>query len=92
MTSFRQNVLYIFIIFIVFFGCLKAFAEDIRAEPKGVFLPSSNFVATYAISIDEVKFQMLNHTINTKDSLGSVMVLGIKTLKILHMMNYVSQI
>jgi hypothetical protein len=76
MTSFRQNVLYIFIIFIVFFGCLKAFAEDIRAEPKGVFLPSSNFVATDAISIGKIKIQMLNHTINTKDSLGSVMVTG----------------
>lgn len=76
MTSFRQNLLYVFIIILVFFGCVKAFAQDINAEPKGVFLPSANYTKVDAIATNKVKTQLITHSLNTSDSLGSINVTG----------------
>ena len=76
MTSFRQNVLYVFIIICVFFGCVKAFAENISIKPKGVFLPSINFTKVGAIPEAKVKAQIINRSINTSGSLGSINVTG----------------
>ena len=76
MISFRQNILYVFIIIFVFFWCVKAFAENINIEPKCVFLPSINFTNTDAISIDKVKTQIINHSVNTNSNLGSINVTG----------------
>ena len=76
MTSFRQNVLYIFIIVFVFFGCVTAFAKNINIEPKGIFLPSINFTDADAISANKVKTQLITSSINTSESLGSINVTG----------------
>lgn len=72
MTSFRQNVLYICVIIFVFFGCIKAFAEDIDTKPKGVFLPSDNFIDTGAIPANRVKAQLIHYNVDESESLGCI--------------------
>ena len=81
MTSFQQNLLYMFIIVFIFFGCVKAFAEDINAKPKGVFLPSDNFSQVDTMHTSKVNVQQINHSINTSDSLGNINVTGHQNAK-----------
>ena len=76
MTNLRQNLLYVFITFGLFFLCIKTFAGNLNTNPKGVFLPSINFTKADAIPANKVKVQMINHSINTTASLGNINVTG----------------
>lgn len=75
MKKLKQNLLYVFILAIIFIVCFWIFMPELDKDPKGVFLPNRGYTESTPIPNNAVKNEKLKATDNISDNIGKIVVI-----------------